>query len=979
MKKIFRTTVLVSLFFICSGTFAQEKKFEWKEGNEGGYRYAYVNNDPTNARFYTLKNGLTVILSPSKKKPRIQTYIATKAGSKTDPQEHTGLAHYLEHMLFKGTDKFGSLDWEKEKPLLDQIDALYEQYNATSDEVERKAIYKEIDRVSGEAAKFAIPNEYDKLMSNMGAEGTNAFTSFEQTVYTEDIPNNVVDKYLTVQAERFRNPTLRLFHTELESVYEEKNIGLDNDSRQAVETMFEAIFPNNNYGKQTVIGTIEHLKNPSLKAIREYYNTYYVPNNMGIIMSGDFDPSEVIAKIDKAFSYMQPKDIPAYHIDPEKPIEAPIVREVKGPNAEFIFLGFRFPGATSDDAQLLNLMGRILTNGSAGLIDLNLVKSQKLLSAAAYPYVLKDYSLLILEGNATQGQSLDDVRSLLLGQLQKLRNGEFSDDLISSIINNEKKALILQNESYKDRAEQLMTTFITGVDWAKEIGYVDRLSTITKQDIVDFANKYLNDQNYVAVYKKQGVDNSIVKVEKPTITPITMNRSDQSAFLQTVNALPEESIEPVWLDYEKDIARGKLDDLDVLAVQNKDNAIFSLTYQFPIGRWNNKLLPLAAGYIRQLGTKDKSSEQFSKEFFNLASNFSVSAGNEETYISTSGLDENFNKIVLLLHDLLRNAAADEPALEAYIARVKKSRTDMKDNKGAILQGLISYARYGANNPFNYVLSDEELDAVKAADLVQILHDFANIKHTILYYGPREVKQLVTTLPTLKLSKGAYKSVDTSVAFKELPTDKKQVLFSHYDMKQAQVFWVRNSGAYDSAKEPIISLFNSYFGDGMGSIVFQTIRESKALAYSTYAFLAKPGKKENQYSANAFIGTQTDKFNEAIAGMNSLLDTLPESPVALETAKVSLMKSIASERITDADILNSYLSAKKLGLDTDIRKSVYEKAPKLDYADLKAFHEKEWSQKPYVYCIVGDREALTQERLTEIGETKTLSLKEIFGY
>src|SRR5690554_2813599 len=290
------TMALLAIGFMGIDSIAQEQ-FHWKEKTSNGYTYQYVENDPSGARFYTLKNGLTVILSPSKKEPRIQTYIAVKAGSKTDPATHTGLAHYLEHMLFKGTDKYGSLDWEKEKPLLDKIESLYEEYNSTTDESERKLIYQEIDRVSGQAAKYAIANEYDKIMSGMGAQGTNAFTSVEQTVYTEDIPSNVVDKFLTVQAERFRNPVLRLFHTELEAVYEEKNRSLDSDGSKVFEEMFAQLFPNNNYGKQTTIGTIEHLKNPSLVEIRKYYENYYVPNNMAIIMAGDFNPDDVIKSV----------------------------------------------------------------------------------------------------------------------------------------------------------------------------------------------------------------------------------------------------------------------------------------------------------------------------------------------------------------------------------------------------------------------------------------------------------------------------------------------------------------------------------------------------------------------------------------------------------------------------------------------------------------------------------------------------------
>ncbi len=338
---------------------AQAQDYQWKEAKSGGYTYKYVTNDPTQARFYTLKNGLTVILSPTKKDPRIQAYVATKAGSKTDPATNTGLAHYLEHMLFKGTDKYGSLDWAREKVELDKIDALYEQYNKTKDETKRKTIYRQIDSISGVASKFAIANEYDKMMSAMGAQGTNAWTSFEETVYTDDVPASSLDKYLAVQAERFRNPQLRIFHTELEAVYEEKNRSLDSDGSKVFETLFSNLFQNHNYGKQTTIGTVEHLKNPSLVEIRKYFNTYYVPNNMGIVMSGDFNPDETIAKIDKAFSYMQYKPIPKYTFQPEVPFTAPVIKEITGPDAESISIGFRLPGNKDKDVLLADLVGSI--------------------------------------------------------------------------------------------------------------------------------------------------------------------------------------------------------------------------------------------------------------------------------------------------------------------------------------------------------------------------------------------------------------------------------------------------------------------------------------------------------------------------------------------------------------------------------------------------------------------------------------------
>lgn len=974
-----RITIVTSIAAASFTGYAYGQDFQWKEAKSNGYAYKYVTNDPTSARYYTLKNGLTVILSPTSKDPRIQAYIATKAGSKTDPADHTGLAHYLEHMLFKGTDKFGSKDWAKEKPLLDQIDALYEKYNKTTDEAQRKTIYKEIDRVSGEAAKYAIANEYDKMMAGMGADGTNAFTSFEQTVYTEDIPANVVDKFLAVQGERFREPVLRLFHTELEAVYEEKNRSLDDDADKVYDMMFASLFPNNNYGKQTTIGTIEHLKNPSLNAIRNYFNSYYVPNNMGIIMSGDFNPDEMIAKIDKAFSYMKPKTVPEYKIGQEKSITAPIVKEVVGPNPENVMLGFRFPGATTKDARLLNLVGNMLTNGQAGLIDLDLVKKQKLLGASASPYVLKDYSVLLLQGKPTEGQSLDEVKNLLLQEIDKLRKGEFSDDLIESIVNNEKKSIIQKDEKYSSRASILMDEFTSDIDHKASLEYVDEISKLTKKDIMDFAAKYLQNNNYVAIYKRKGEDKSIVKVDKPTITPVSVNREDQSPFLKKIDEMPENAIAPVWLNYDKDIAKNKLGSVEVLSVKNTDNALFRLYYHFDSGKWNNKILPLAAEYLEYLGTKNKSSETISKEFYKLASSFNVSAGNEETYVSLEGLNENFAQTASLFEDLIKNCQADQEALDAYKIRLKKARANAKQNKGTIMAGLRSYAQYGPQNPFNNVLSDAELDALKAEDLINVLHDLFNNKHRVLYYGPKSGNEVTAALTPVHKLPATLKELPKSKTFAQISTDKNKVLFAHYDMVQAEVFWVRNADQYNSATTPTVSLFNTYFGGGMGSIVFQTIRESKALAYSTYSYFALPSKKEDKDMVMAYVGTQADKFNEATTAMNELLTDLPKSDQLFETAKSGLKKTIASERITQDGIIFSYLKAQKLGNNFDMRKNVYEQAPKLAFTDISSFHDNQMKGKNYTYCIVSSQDKVNEADMKKLGEVKKLNLTEIFGY
>ncbi|WP_346317198.1 insulinase family protein [Chitinophaga sp. YIM B06452] len=958
-----------------------QAKHEWKNASSGGYSYRYISGDPMQARFYTLKNGLTVILSVNKKDPRIQTLIGVRAGSNNDPKDHTGLAHYLEHLLFKGTTHFGSLDWSKEKPLLDQITALYDQYNKTTGTEARKAVYHQIDSVSGLAAKYAIANEYDKMMTNMGAQGTNAHTWVEETVYEEDIPSTAVDKFLAVQAERFKNPVFRIFHTELEAVYEEKNRGLDNDGRKMYETMLETMFPTHNYGQQSTIGTVEHLKNPSLIAIRKFYNEYYVPNNMALVMAGDFDPDYVIKRIDESFAYMQKKPVPEYKAPVEKPITSPIVKEVFGPDAENVNIAYRMPGALdTKNAVILTVLSQILSNGKAGLMDLNLNKQQKVLGASVSNMPWKDYTVFSLSGRAKQGQSLDEVKDLLLAQVDILRKGQFDESLITAIVNNFKLYEIQGLESNGNRANSLMDAFIKhrGQNWLYDVAYIEDMSKVTRKDIMDFANKYLVN-NYVLLYKRKGEDKSIVKVEKPPITPVEVNRDAQSDFLQKVAAMPETPVKPQWLDYSKDIQKGKAGHADLLYVQNKDNGLFRLYYRFNMGSWNNKKLPLAAQYLQFLGTDKYSSEEISKQFYNIACNFAVQPGNEETTISITGLQENFDKAVELFDHLINNCKADEQVLAGMKNRLQKVRADNKLNKAQILSGLRSYATYGAKNPFNNQLSTEELNAITAAELVAILHELPSYRHTVIYYGPDQLDAASAKIAKLHQQPASFKEDMPQQQFEKAVMQQNKVLFADYDMVQAEVNWVRNGELYDPRQAAVVNLFNNYFGGGMGSIVFQTIRESKALAYSTYAVYAQPNKKTDRYAVLAYVGSQADKISEAIAGMNELLNVIPESEKSFETARSSLKKDLETERITQDGIVFSYLSAQKLGLDTDIRKSVYETIDNLKFDDVKKLHQQNIAGKPYSYCILASEKKVSLDDLKKYGDVQKVSLEEIFGY
>ena len=460
------------------------------------YKYETVKGDPLGTKIYTLDNGLKVYMSVNKETPRIQTYIAVKVGGKNDPSETTGLAHYFEHLMFKGSQNFGTTDYAAEKPLLDEIEALFEVYRNTTDETERAAIYQKIDSISYVASGYAIPNEYDKLMSVIGANGTNAYTSTDMTVYVEDIPSNQIENWARVEADRFMNPVIRGFHTELETVYEEKNMSLTRDFRKALETLDGMLFPDHPYGTQTVLGTQEHLKNPSITNIKNYHKTYYVPNNMAICLSGDFDPDEMVSIIEKYFGQMEPnKELPQLKLETKSVIETPQEKDVYGLDAETLMMGWKYPGAGTDEALVASVVSYILYNGSAGLIDLNINQQQKVLGAQSEAYTRPDAGEFIIMANPKQGQTLEEVRDLLLAEVAKLRSGDFEEAVMEGTINNLKLGQMYQMEDNSNRADMYVQSFINGTDWADEVAWIDNLSKVTKQDVIDWANKYLGENN----------------------------------------------------------------------------------------------------------------------------------------------------------------------------------------------------------------------------------------------------------------------------------------------------------------------------------------------------------------------------------------------------------------------------------------------------------------------------------------------------
>jgi predicted Zn-dependent peptidase len=944
------------------------------------YTYESVPGDSLKARIYTLDNGLKVYITQYKDAPRIQTYVAVRAGSKNDPANATGLAHYLEHILFKGTSKLGTQNWTAEKAELDKIEALYEKYRKQTDAAARKKTYHEIDSVSGVAAKYAVPNEYDKMMGSIGAKGTNAYTSVEQTVYVDDIPANEVDKWAVIQAERFRDMTPRLFHTELEAVYEEKNRSLDNDFRKQYEMMNASLYRKHPYGTQTTIGTIEHLKNPSITEIKNYFNKYYVPNNVAICLSGDLDPDQTIRTIDKFFGGWQRKDVPAFTPPVEVPIIEPVKRDVYGPDAENVMIGFRFPGIKDQDALALRMIDKILSNEQAGLIDLNLNQKQAVLNASSFSDINNDYSTHILLASPRQGQTLAQAQQLLLDQLELVKKGQFADWLIPAIINNEKIARMKAYESNSARADAFVTAFIARMDWKDYVAQDEKFARLTKNDIVAAANKYYGN-NYVVVYKHTGKDANAKKVEKPGITPVPANREAQSEFYKTVMAGKSNALQPVFVDYQKDINTLSMkNNIPVLYTQNKENGLFELYYILDMGTNNDPKTGLAVNYLKYLGTDKYSAEQLQQEFYKLGCSFDVFSSPDQVYVTLRGLNANFGKGVELFESVLHNAKPDKKALKDLVDGILKERQDAKLSKQIILsQALVNYAKYGPKNPFTNIISEKDLKKIKPEELVSIIKGIPTYEHRVLYYGPEAPEKLVSSLNTLHQVPATLKPVPAEKVFKEQDITKTKVFWADYNMVQAEIIFLTKGQNFDKNLVPTVNLYNEYFGGNMGSIVFQELRESKALAYSVNSRYNNAARKDRSNYIMSYIGTQSDKLPEAMAGMEALLAEMPAAEGNLTNAKASIRNNIATERITKSGILFNYEKAKKLGVDYDIRRDIFQSVNAMTMDDVKKFQAANVKGQPQSILVIGSKDRLNFKELGKYGKVEQLSLKEIFGY
>ena len=946
------------------------------------YSYEKVKGDPLGTRIYTLDNGLKVYLSVNKEQPRIQTIISVRVGGKNDPAETTGLAHYFEHLMFKGTDKFGTSDYEAEKPLLDQIEALFEQYRVTTNEKQRKAIYAQIDELSQQASKFSIPNEYDKLIQSIGGDGCNAWTSYDETSYMSEIPSNQVENWAKIESERFKNAVIRGFHTELETVYEEYNMSLTRDNNKVIQQFLGLMMPNHPYGQHTVLGKQEHLKNPSITNIKNYYKTYYVPNNMAVCLSGDFNPDEVIKIVDAYFGDMVPNEnLPQDVVGEISPVTEPRKADVWGLESETYFAGWLTGSATSADALMLELAASVLSNGNSGIIDQNIMQTQKALYAAASADQLSDAGLLMLFGMPKAGQTLEQVEALLLEQVEALKRGEFDESILNAIIANYKRHLMESYESNFDRCYAMALSFINGKKWEDEVSKLDVVSKITKEDVVAWANKTFTADALVTVYKRQGEDKNQKKIDKPQITPIATNRDNQSEFLKAIAGSKVTPIAPRFTDYKRDMDILTLDNgIEVLYKQNELNERFELIYLYDFGTEKDPALSVAREYLSMLGTENKSLAQIMSEQYELACDVSFSPAKNNFYVSISGIGENMLAAMALAEDYIANVKGDEAVLAEVKNDIIKERANNKTNQRANYNALQRYVLYGAEYVDRTTLSNDELMALESEALLDKIRGLKNYQHRILYYGPlgkRELTKLLEKNHSVadELIPVEYQTTPT------LPVTEPKVVFAQYDAKQIYYMqYTCGSDMFDVDLDPSVRLYNEYFSGGMNAIVFQEMREARGLAYSSYAYLGQGNTCNEPYYFYAFIATQNDKMQQAIEAFDSIIENMPQSEAAFELTKQGILTGMATGRTTKMDVIWKYLGDMRFGItDFNRTEAVYNAIQSMTLEDVVEFQQSHIKGRDYVYCILGDKNDVDMKYLKSLGGVEFVTPTQIFGY
>ncbi len=950
----------------------------WGASVEAGYKRVNKDNpkDGAKVHIYELDNGLTVYLSENHEKPEFYAEVVVRAGYKHDPPETTGLAHYLEHLLFKGTERMGTADWEKEKPHIDRIYGLYDERFKETDPAKRDSIYALINAESQLAAQYALPGELDRLLGSMGSTYTNAHTWFEETVYKIGLPSNRLEQWAMLEAERFQNPVYRLFQTELEVVYEEKNRAMDNKDRIINEVLDRQLFKVHPYGQQTGLGEIEHLKNPNLTNIHSFFSKYYVPGNMAVIIAGDIDIDETIKLIDQHFSAWEAKRVPDPGSWDEPPLKGIERVEATYPGEEKVIVAFRTVPLKHPDAPAVTIADELLDNASAGLMN-RLEQRQEVREASAHRMLMNDAGVEQFEAVPKKDQTLEDVEKLLLVQADALKKGDFDETLIEAIVNNFKKREKGAQESNNARVAAMRRSYIAFRDWDDTVAELDALSTVTKADVVRVANKYFGD-DYVVAYRRDAA-HEVPKIDKPPIDPVKIDATKWSTFAEGVVGIDVNALTPDFVDSSDYTVVEYVPGVKLYYSQNPLNDLFVFRIGVELGFNQDNRIQFAQKLLDVSGTCEMSAEELKTEWFKLATDFSFGSGSDASSFTISGLDENLGASLDLMLQVVNKPTASKETLDELIKIVLADREDSKKDPRAIRGGLAIFNRNARLSRYLRMLPNDAIGKLTVEELHGLATGLLDYEQTITYVGSKPVDEVVALLKEKYPIKQKLKAPPPYMILKIVEPASDVVRVFHKETAQAQIYVEFAGVPYDESVVPEAQLFREYFSGGMSGMLFQEIREARALAYSVYAgysFADRPGEQNLNWGG---MGTQADKTGEAMEAYLRLFDEMPVQEQRFSLAKEALINNYRTGKTSFREVIGAVRSWAYLGLDPDPREGRYEAVQKATIETLTDFHAKHIKGRPRLISIVGDTSKIDMERLGKIATPELMSLEDIFVY
>ncbi|MCA9691211.1 MAG: insulinase family protein [Myxococcales bacterium] len=931
-----------------------------------------ITGDKMGVTIHRLANGLSVYISTDRQKPRFNAWIAVRTGSRNDPANSTGLAHYLEHMLFKGTDRLATTDAAAERPHLERIRELYGKLREAASDADRAAIVAELDKENLASGQYAVPNELSRTYGQLGITGLNAFTSDDRTVYICDVPSNRLAAWSTMEIERFTKPAWRQFFTEIEAVYEEKNLSLDSPWTRTNEAMMLALFPAHPYGTQPTIGTVEHLKVPAYQDMIDYFERWYVPNNMAVVLAGDIDPATALPALEKTLGQMTPKPLSEPEAAELRPLAGRVYKEVQVEDSQGVILAWHTVPTSHDDEPAIVVMDWLMDNATSGLLNTELELTQKVPDAGSYSGFENEAGYWVVQATARDDQSLEDVEAMLQGVVKKLKAGEFTQAEIDAIVVNQDVNEKRRLESNIGRVAKMTESFIARRSWADELRRDQRLREVKRDDVLRVANKYLGD-SFVALYKKKGAQ-EIPKIEKPKITPIQVDASRQSAFAKEILAMQAPELEPAWLVEGKDYTHTPLPAGPMIAAVNKRNDLFSLEYSFDRGSRGERLLCHALDLLDQSGYGETSVEDLKRQLFALGTDVSFSCYAEGSGVTISGIDRNMEKSVELVRAWFTSPTLTQENLDKLTENAIAERKNQLDNSNFLGWAASSYAQRGKDSPNLQVPTNKQLQTAALKKLDQLVREFPNHQHRTLYFGPRTadaVKDIVAF--------GAkHKKVPPRAKVRYRSQKGARIYFLHRENAKASVGINLPLAPQANEARPLAQAYGEYLGGDMGSLIFQEIRETRGLAYSAWGFVNPGQLREDDWALIGGMGTQADKTPEALATFLELIRGRPLEASRFASAKTSIDQEYRSSRIDPRWIVSWVESWDLRGDTSDPRPWLRESIQKLEGAQLEPFMQR-FDKAPIIISIVGNRDTIGLDAIKKIAPVTELKAEEIVGY